>query len=182
MGRTPFLSPFFLSFFQIREIAVLRHNFEQRNWVEKQLRNEFIEYLRRHTDRQGDKKEISGEKHKARKRKLSCSALKIAIGRALNKVNMFAMAVGWAVCLAAQIFYFYLPSFFLLSPPPSSRLPKGRKEKMNKGGKSCGMAAKICGGAARPCTGCNIAIVLSRGNAGGGGRQAEEGRGGENRH
>ena len=70
MGRTPFLSPFFLSFFQIREIAVLRHNFEQRNWVEKQLRNEFIEYLRRHTDRQGDKKEISGEKHKARKRKL----------------------------------------------------------------------------------------------------------------
>ena len=48
--RRPFLSlPFFLSFFQIREIAVLRHNFEQRNWVEKQLREgrkeEFIEYL-----------------------------------------------------------------------------------------------------------------------------------------
>ena len=50
------MSPFFLSFFQIREIAVLRHNFEQRNWVEKQLRNEFIEYLRRHTDRHTKKK------------------------------------------------------------------------------------------------------------------------------
>ena len=38
-GREDVFVPFFfLSFFQIREIAVLRHNFEQRNWVEKQLR------------------------------------------------------------------------------------------------------------------------------------------------
>ena len=52
---------FFFFSFQIREIAVLRHNFEQRNWVEKQLRNEGIEYLRRQTDRQ--KEIFRGENH-----------------------------------------------------------------------------------------------------------------------
>ena len=65
-GREDVFVPFFfpLILFQIREIAVLRHNFEQRNWVEKQLREgrRNSSNTSAQTDRQTEKGLASGHR------------------------------------------------------------------------------------------------------------------------